>query len=71
MLYGTPNVCTNCHKDKEDKWAADAVKDWYLIRKNIFYFLFYLQGAPDGKENLLLIADNTYPAISRASAIQQ
>ena len=29
VLYGTPNACTNCHKDKEDKWAADAVKKWY------------------------------------------
>lgn len=26
---GIPNACTNCHKDKNSQWAAQAIKKWY------------------------------------------
>jgi Flp pilus assembly protein TadD len=26
---GTPNACSDCHKDKTPQWAADAVVKWY------------------------------------------
>ena len=29
VKYGTPNACTNCHKEKSAQWAADAVVKWY------------------------------------------
>lgn len=29
VKYGTPNACSNCHKDKSDKVLADAVIKWY------------------------------------------
>ncbi|AOW11457.1 hypothetical protein EM308_15940 [Flavobacterium gilvum] len=29
VKYGTPNACSNCHKDKSEKTLADAVIKWY------------------------------------------
>ncbi|WP_281322373.1 tetratricopeptide repeat protein [Flavobacterium aestivum] len=29
VKYGTPNACSNCHKDKSEKVLADAVIKWY------------------------------------------
>jgi tetratricopeptide (TPR) repeat protein len=29
VKYGTPNACSNCHKDKSEKALADAVIKWY------------------------------------------
>ena len=29
VKYGTPNACTNCHKDETTAWAAETVKKWY------------------------------------------
>ena len=29
ISLGTPNACTNCHDDKTDQWALQAVNKWY------------------------------------------
>ena len=29
VAYGTPNACTECHKDQSAQWASDAVAKWY------------------------------------------
>ncbi|WP_038149627.1 tetratricopeptide repeat protein [Vibrio litoralis] len=26
---GSPNACTQCHQDKDDKWAQQSLKTWY------------------------------------------
>ena len=32
---GSPNACTNCHKDKTNKWAADAIEAWRAGRPSM------------------------------------
>lgn len=29
VQYGTPNACTQCHTDRSDEWAAEAIEQWY------------------------------------------
>ena len=29
QLVGTPNVCTQCHKDNTDAWAAEQLEQWH------------------------------------------
>ncbi len=29
VAIGTPNACTQCHRDRSDRWAADAAKAWW------------------------------------------
>lgn len=29
LKYGTPNACTGCHEDKDDKWAWSEFKKQY------------------------------------------
>jgi tetratricopeptide (TPR) repeat protein len=37
---GTPNACTNCHQDKENAWAARAMTEWGISRKDDPWALF-------------------------------
>jgi len=37
VKYGTPNACSNCHKDKSEKVLADAIIKWYGP-KRIYHF---------------------------------
>jgi len=72
---GTPNACTNCHKDKSSQWAADSLNKWYG-RKPVGYQHFAdalysgLQQAPGALQSLShLLADRDQPAIARATAL--
>ncbi len=29
VSIGTPNACTQCHRDKSNRWAADAARKWW------------------------------------------
>ncbi|MET0618952.1 MAG: multiheme c-type cytochrome, partial [Thermoanaerobaculia bacterium] len=29
VAIGIPNACTQCHRDRSDRWAADAAKKWW------------------------------------------
>ena len=75
VAYGTPNACNQCHKDKSNAWAADAVAKWYgPSRRQEAHFVEALsagrQGLPNAEKLLrVLINDAAKPAIARATAL--
>ncbi|MGY6649283.1 tetratricopeptide repeat protein [Wenyingzhuangia sp. IMCC45574] len=73
LQYNTPNVCSGCHKDKDDKWAYENyVKLYGEPKKNHFSDKLApgMQGKEGGKDSLIALAkDTVYPNIARASAV--
>jgi len=75
VAYGTPNACTQCHKDKSAKWAAEAVTRWYgPNRRQGPDFVQAIdagrRGLPNAEKALAaLIADPAQPGIARATAL--
>ncbi len=73
--YGTPNACTQCHKDKSNGWAVDAVVKWYgPNRRQESHFVEAIdagrRGLPNAERTLTaLIQDSAKPAIARATAL--
>lgn len=71
VLYGTPNACTGCHKDKSDQWAADFVREKYGKKRPDHFSNRYLAGQSGQTDSLLAILKNRKdPDIIRASAVQ-
>jgi len=75
VVLGTPNTCTDCHKDHPAQWAADAVVKWYGATRSRGprYAAALAAGRQHqaGGERLLadVIADRSFPAIVRATAL--
>ncbi len=75
VTIGTPNACNDCHKDRDARWAAEAVLDWYPQRKPGYQtfaeaFAIADEGNPAAVGPLLDLADDrTQAALVRASAI--
>jgi tetratricopeptide (TPR) repeat protein len=75
MTLGTPNACTDCHKDQSAQWAADAMERWYgPDRFATPHFGQALhegrQGGPGAAAALIELATNgEQPGIARASAL--
>src|SRR5271157_4146333 len=75
VAYGTPNACNQCHKDKSNSWAADAVVKWYgPNRRQEAHFVAAIdagrRGLPNAEKALTaLIADSAKPGIARATAL--
>jgi tetratricopeptide (TPR) repeat protein len=75
VAYGTPNACNQCHKDKSNAWAADAVAKWYgPNRRQEAQFVAALdagwRGLPTAESALTeLISDTGRPAIARATGL--
>jgi Flp pilus assembly protein TadD len=75
VAYGTPNACTQCHKDKSAKWAADAVAKWYgPSRRQEPHFVEAIdagrRGLVSAESDLAsLIANSSQPGIARATAL--
>lgn len=75
VAYGTPNACTECHKDKSNAWAASQVKTWYGDKRQDNFsdglLLSTKQGMSvnDRKKLDDFITDLKYPAIARATVI--
>jgi predicted CXXCH cytochrome family protein len=71
-----PNACNNCHREKNAKWAADAVAKWYgPNRRHEQNFSTTLAAADridtdEAKALAALIDDTGVPAIARATALQ-
>jgi predicted CXXCH cytochrome family protein len=74
MQMGTPNACTNCHKDRSDAWAAQAIEEWYgEPMRGHQQFGPALKAAREGTANasrelVALLEDPGQPAIARATA---
>jgi len=75
VAYGTPNACSQCHKDKSVKWAADTVAKWY--GPNLRQEPRFVEALDAGRRGLvvaqkdlaMLIEDSAQPAIARATAL--
>jgi tetratricopeptide (TPR) repeat protein len=76
VKLGTPNACTNCHKDKSAQWALVAANEWWpgQLAKGFQHFAETLHagsiGAPGAEQSLAeLVTDRDQPAIARATAL--
>lgn len=74
---GSPNACNGCHKDRNAKWAAAAVAQWYgPQRRSEFHYGRAFAAAAAGRAGaaaglLRVAADRAQPGIVRAAAIEQ
>ena len=75
-LYGTPNACIKCHKDKKDQWAANAIKKWYGPKRQPHFsdalLLSGMDNLSQAERKILdeFIVDLQFPAIARATVIE-
>jgi predicted CXXCH cytochrome family protein len=75
VSLGVPNACNACHGDRDARWAAAAVRDWYPQPKPGFQYFAETFAAADGgdgraRDSLVALAeDAAQPAIVRASAL--
>lgn len=72
--YGTPNACTQCHVDRSNEWAADAVQRWFDDTSGPPAFAALLARGRDGtaagdQALMALVGDTVVPGIVRATAI--
>jgi tetratricopeptide (TPR) repeat protein len=72
VVYGTPNACTSCHKDKSASWAANVINKNYGDKRAYHFSDDLLPGSQltDKSETHLikLLGDTTQPEIARATA---
>jgi tetratricopeptide (TPR) repeat protein len=77
VKYGTPNACSDCHKDKPATWAAKAAAGWYgsgdpgYQHFTAALFAARHQTQTVARELLSLAADGTSPDIARATALSE
>ena len=75
LAFGTPNACTQCHSDQDDRWAADQFTIWYPDPKQPFQdwtqaFTQARQGDPGAGPALAsLVRNMEVPDIARATAV--
>jgi tetratricopeptide (TPR) repeat protein len=74
LKYGTPNACTQCHKDKDDTWAWENFQKQHGKPDSKHFSDLLAPGitnAENGLESLLELAQDTiYPEMARASAVK-
>jgi tetratricopeptide (TPR) repeat protein len=77
VSLGTPNACTQCHRDRKAEWAAAAVQRWYPQPKpgeQSFAEAFALaeRGGPGAQQALVAVAQNReLSGYVRAGAIRR
>ncbi len=77
VSLGTPDACTDCHKDKGAKWNADWVVKWYgPERKDPDHYANALHAGRTGEKDVetklvALIKNKERPAIVRATALTE
>jgi predicted CXXCH cytochrome family protein len=75
VTLGTPNACTQCHADRDPKWASDAVAAWHgTKRREVPHFgetfAAALAGTPGAHDAVARVAaDRAQPPIVRATAL--
>jgi predicted CXXCH cytochrome family protein len=73
VSYDVPNACNSCHTDKNARWAAGQVEEWYGPERSKNYADVLSLGStrsPDAVPALdSLIKSRTQPAIARATAV--
>jgi len=72
VKYGTPNACSNCHKDKSEKVLADAIVKWYGPKRKYHYAEDLIPGSrldAESEKHLTSLIDNKFvPKIIKATA---
>ncbi len=72
VVYGTPNTCTSCHKEKSPAWAAEAIRKWYGPERAYHFSDDLLPGSQltgkSEKHLIKLLLDTASPEIARATA---
>jgi Tfp pilus assembly protein PilF len=77
VQLGTPNACNGCHVDRDARWAAGQVTQWYGrdlqgYQRFAGAFAAANAGEPNAQAQLRAIAaDASHPAIARATALAQ
>jgi predicted CXXCH cytochrome family protein len=77
VALGTPNACTNCHANRDARWAARYVRVWYGRESHGYQrfaqsFASADAGAADAQSLLTILAgDDSQPAIARATALAE
>lgn len=77
VKLGVPNVCTRCHTDRDNDWAAEKMQAWYGEPKNDWQdFALVLnearRGNPAASPGLeAAIANQSNPAIIRATLLTE
>ncbi len=74
LELGTPNGCTDCHRETSPEWAAESFREWYPERAAAPHYGRAIHAGrsaqPDAGRQLEAIAsDPGQPGIVRASAI--
>ena len=72
VQYGTPNACSNCHKDKSEKALAEAVVKWYGPNRKYHFADDLIPGSKQDSKSephlTKLIIDKNTPNIIKATA---
>jgi tetratricopeptide (TPR) repeat protein len=72
VKYGTPNACSNCHKDKSEKELANAVVKWYGPNRKYHFADDLIPGSKldaNSEQHLQNLIDNKIvPKIIKATA---
>ena len=72
VKYGTPNACVNCHKEKTNQWAADAVVKWYGPARKYHFAEDLIPGSrldENSEAHLVrLLKDTSVPDIVKAAS---
>lgn len=72
VKYGTPNACSNCHKDQSEKVLADAVVKWYGPKRKYHFADDLIPGSrldANSEKYLTNLIDNKFvPKIIKATA---
>ena len=77
LSIGSPNACTQCHKDKSDAWAYDALQIWGVSGRFTDLSLAKARHSADRGDMRALptlesvVADNSQSDLMRASIIEQ
>lgn len=70
---GSPNACTECHKDKDALWAQSYIERWYGQKKRPHYgqtFFAAEHGHANITDKLVLYATNElFPVMVRATSL--
>ncbi len=72
VKYGTPNACSNCHKDKSEKVLAEAIVKWYGPKRKYHFAEDLIPGSKldaNSEQHLTKLIDNKFvPKIIKATA---
>lgn len=72
VKYGTPNACSNCHKDKSEKVLADAIIKWHGPNRKYHFAEDLIPGSlldAQSEKHLTKLIDNKFvPKIIKATA---